>query len=67
MKLKETVFQIKESKRRLVAINAVLGKVEARIGRVRDRLVGGAGTPAGTPAGASQPEAGAGLPRRTLG
>lgn len=39
VKLKETVVQIKESKQRLQAINTTLAAVEARIIRVRERLV----------------------------
>ena len=54
VKLKETIVQIKESKRRLHAINTTLSMVEARILRVKERLVA-VQAPEPTP------------PRRTLG
>lgn len=39
VKLKETVEQIKDGKKRLQAINNTLAVVESRIRRIRDRLV----------------------------
>ncbi|KAF5092968.1 hypothetical protein D0Z00_004316 [Geotrichum galactomycetum] len=55
VKLKDTVEQIKDGKKRLQAINTTLAVVESRIRRIRDRLV------------ADQQQALESSPRRVLG